>query len=161
MHEISDVKILFRQLQTILKRKMETILEDEQNASNKKSEDGTERNIKLSPSQSIETVESDFDVIKSNVRNEETLNSENSTELKFIEDSSAGNKTEPESESETDSKATAKDDTKNMNISFDEDIILPSVRHDTEIEQKQRDRIKRKEMKSRKELEEEEREKMQ
>lgn len=53
------------------------------------------------------------------------------------------------------------DDHKNMNISFDEDIILPSVRHDPEFEQKQRDRIKRKEMKSRKELEEEEREKMQ
>ncbi|XP_031620743.1 transcription initiation factor TFIID subunit 11 [Contarinia nasturtii] len=50
---------------------------------------------------------------------------------------------------------------KDLNISFDEDIILPSVRHDPEQEQKQRDRIKRKEMKSRKELEEEEREKMQ
>lgn len=48
-----------------------------------------------------------------------------------------------------------------INISFDEDIILPSVRHDPEIEQKQRDRIKKKELKSRKELEEEEREKMQ
>lgn len=53
-------------------------------------------------------------------------------------------------------------DSKPTSISFDEDIILPSVRHDTEEEQqKQRDRIKRKEMKSRKEMEEEEREKMQ
>lgn len=59
------------------------------------------------------------------------------------------------------SKLESKDDHKDLNIPFDEDIILPSVRHDTEQEQKQRDRIKRKEIKSRKELEEEEREKMQ
>lgn len=143
---------------------METILEDEQNATNKKSEDCTENN-KSSPAPSASNDESDFDTIKSNVRNEETSSVENDTKLNLIaEDSSTVNNTEPKSESETEieSKANAKDDTKNMNISFDEDIILPSVRHDTEqIEQKQRDRIKRKEMKSRKELEEEEREKMQ
>lgn len=148
---------------------METILEDEQNASNKKSEDRTENN-KTSPAHSVSNDESDFDTIKSNVRNEEESPSvgNSDTKLKFTadDDSSAPeiNKTESKSESdaEIDSKSNAKDGTKNMNISFDEDIILPSVRHDTEqIEQKQRDRIKRKEMKSRKELEEEEREKMQ
>lgn len=58
-------------------------------------------------------------------------------------------------------KESPENEHKDLNISFDEDIILPSVRHDPEQEQKQRDRIKRKEMKSRKELEEEEREKMQ
>lgn len=50
---------------------------------------------------------------------------------------------------------------KPMSMTFDEDIILPSVRHDPEQEQKQRDRIKRKELKSKREIEEEEREKMQ
>lgn len=50
---------------------------------------------------------------------------------------------------------------KSDNMSFDGDIILPSVRHDPELEQKHHDRIKRKEMKSKRELEEEEREKMQ
>lgn len=139
---------------------MDTILEDEQNATNKKSEDCTEKD-KSSPTHSASNDENDFDSIKNNVRNEESSSVENGTKLKFIEDSSAEDKGEPESESEIESNANAKDDTKNMNISFDEDIILPSVRHDTELEQKQRDRIKRKEMKSRKELEEEEREKMQ
>lgn len=61
---------------------------------------------------------------------------------------------------DTNSKTNIKE-SNDINISFDEDIILPSVRHDPEIEQKQRDRIKKKELKSRKELEEEEREKMQ
>lgn len=64
-------------------------------------------------------------------------------------------------DTDTDTKPDTQNDSRDMNISFDEDIILPSVRHDPEIEQKQRDRIKRKEIKSRKELEEEEREKMQ
>lgn len=53
---------------------------------------------------------------------------------------------------------------KSMPMSFDEDIILPTVRHpdpDPEQEQKQRDRIKRKELRSKREMEEEEREKMQ
>lgn len=145
---------------------METILEDDQSASNKKSEDCTDTD-KSSPTPSISNDESDFDTIKNNVRNEESSSVENGAKPSLIEadDSSAAeHKTDPksESESEMDSTANTKDDTKNMNISFDEDIILPSVRHDTEqIEQKQRDRIKRKEMRSRKELEEEEREKMQ
>lgn len=64
-------------------------------------------------------------------------------------------------DTDTDTKPDTQNDSRDMNISFDEDIILPSVRHDPEVEQKQRDRIKRKEIKSRKELEEEEREKMQ
>lgn len=64
-------------------------------------------------------------------------------------------------DTEMDTRADDKSDHKDINMSFDEDIILPSVRHDPELEQKQRDRMKRKEMKSRKELEEEEREKMQ
>lgn len=145
---------------------MDAILEDEQNASSKKSDECIEDN-KSSPAPSVSNDESDFDSIKNNVRNEEQLsNVDSDTKLNFaIDDSSVESKTEQpksESESESESKTSAKDDTKNVNISFDEDIILPSVRHDTEqIEQKQRDRIKRKEMKSRKELEEEEREKMQ
>lgn len=70
--------------------------------------------------------------------------------------SESTNGSEPEASSEM-----PKNHHLDIDMAFDEDIILPSVRHDPEIEQKQRDRIKRKEIKSRKELEEEEREKMQ
>lgn len=65
------------------------------------------------------------------------------------------------------------DEERTDGLSFDEDIILPGPRRDSERDsekelekdlendQKERDRLKRKEIKSKKELEEEEREKMQ
>lgn len=84
---------------------------------------------------------------------DDTFMADISTKLENVENP-------PSCVSEMNSKAEIKE-SKDMNISFDEDIILPSVRHDPEIEQKQRDRIKKKELKTRKELEEEEREKMQ
>lgn len=67
--------------------------------------------------------------------------------------------------------ASTDEDKKSPNSSFsmkidkkselDEDIILPEKRRDSVTEQKDRDRVKRREIKSKKELEEEEREKMQ
>lgn len=66
-----------------------------------------------------------------------------------------------ESSSGTAATTTSEEEPKSMIITFDEDIILPSVRHDPEQEQKQRDRIKRKELRSKREMEEEERERMQ
>lgn len=85
--------------------------------------------------------------------------SETDMKMNFLDYDSMSNTME--SVTEFGSETKSKHDAKDLDISFDEDIILPSVRHDPELEQKQRDRIKRKEMKSRKELEEEEREKMQ
>lgn len=65
------------------------------------------------------------------------------------------------SSSGTAATTTSEEEPKSMSMTFDEDIILPSVRHDPEQEQKQRDRIKRKELRSKREMEEEERERMQ
>lgn len=111
-------------------------------------------------SRTSESIESDTDdkdyqsvaqAIEDNLMN---LSSEND-----VGSESEGNAKDKNDDQKSD---TDGNDSKPTSISFDEDIILPSVRHDTEQEhQKQRDRIKRKEMKSKKELEEEEREKMQ
>lgn len=98
-----------------------------------------------------ETVTTEM-AINGNDNNEPSTSGINEEEVKLILSSSS---------SATTTATTSEDDPKSMNISFDEDIILPSVRHDPEQEQKQRDRIKRKELKSKREMEEEEREKMQ
>lgn len=125
--------------------------EAESDGTEKESQDDTDiRDFEQKPS---------ADDVESSENTTEDTEVTETTEVTEATDATEG--TEASELIDIDSKSANKDDHKDMNISFDEDIILPSVRHDPEQEQKQRDRIKRKEMKSRKELEEEEREKMQ
>lgn len=135
---------------------METILEqcelnDKQTDSYTKNDGEFNRNITLD------------DAIEDEVESSEkqVLNDDASINMNAKADHTDDIPNKSEIVADSDSDATVNNESKDLNISFDEDIILPSVRHDPELEQKQRDRIKRKEMKSRKELEEEEREKMQ
>lgn len=110
------------------------------------------KNTKSTTLEAMDFLESTVEQISKN----KTLSENNKNKIHNISSKYA-------SSIDNDSETKVETESKNLNISFDEDIILPSVRHDpsSDMYTKQRDRVKRKEMRSRKELEEEEREKMQ